>query len=62
MTAKYVGQRIKRTEDPRLISGLGTYVDDLKLAGMTYCSILRSPYAHARIRSIQLDAARELLV
>ena len=60
MTAKYVGQRIKRTEDPRLISGLGTYVDDVKLAGMTYCSILRSPYAHARIRSIQLDAAREL--
>ena len=60
MARKYVGRRIKRTEDPRLISGLATYVDDVRLPGMTYCAILRSPHAHARIKSINLDKARKL--
>ncbi len=60
MAHKYVGQRVKRTEDPRLISGLATYVDDVRLPGMTYCAILRSPHAHARIRSMNLDKARQL--
>ena len=60
MAGKYVGRRVKRTEDPRLISGLATYVDDVRLPGMTYCAILRSPHAHARIRSINSDKARKL--
>ncbi|MGH7932502.1 MAG: xanthine dehydrogenase family protein molybdopterin-binding subunit, partial [Candidatus Binataceae bacterium] len=55
---KFVGERIKRREDPRLISGLGTYVDDVRLPGMLSAVILRSPYAHARIDSINVEAAR----
>ncbi len=54
---KYVGRAIKRTEDPRLIQGLGHYVDDIKLAGELHVAILRSPYAHARISSIDTLAA-----
>ena len=55
---KYVGQPVKRTEDPRLIQGLGHYVDDIKLADQLSVAFLRSPYAHARISSINVDAAR----
>ena len=44
---KYLGQRIRRREDPRLITGTSTYVDDLNLPGTLYLSILRSPHAHA---------------
>lgn len=60
MAGKFIGQKVKRTEDPRLIAGLGTYVDDVKLAGMVHCAILRSPHAHARIRSIHLEKAGSL--
>src|SRR5262245_38516304 len=56
--AKYIGQKVKRTEDPRLIQGLGHYVDDIKLADTLYVSILRSPYAHAKISAINIDAAK----
>jgi len=49
---------MKRKEDPRLIQGLGHYVDDLQLAGMHYVGIIRSPYAHARIRSVDTSKAR----
>ncbi|HEX6617306.1 MAG TPA: molybdopterin cofactor-binding domain-containing protein [Gemmatimonadales bacterium] len=52
------GSAIKRREDPRLITGAATYVDDVKLPGLTYAAILRSPYAHARITSIDVSAAR----
>ena len=55
---KYLGQPIKRREDPRLVTGQGTYVDDINLPGMTYLALLRSPYAHARITSINVEAAR----
>lgn len=55
---KFVGERIKRREDPRLISGTGTYVDDVKLVGMVTAVILRTPYSHAKINSIDLEAAR----
>src|SRR2546425_12286318 len=54
---RYVGQPLKRLEDPKLITGAGQYVEDLKLAGLTYLAFLRSPYAHARITSIKTDAA-----
>ncbi len=57
---KFVGSRVKRREDPRLISGNGTYVDDVTLPGMLSVVILRSPYAHAKINSINVDAARKL--
>jgi carbon-monoxide dehydrogenase large subunit len=56
--AKYIGQKVKRTEDPRLIQGLGHYVDDIKLADTLRVAILRSPYAHARINAIHLEAAK----
>jgi carbon-monoxide dehydrogenase large subunit len=55
---KYVGRAIKRTEDPRLIQGLGHYVDDIKLSGELYVGILRSPYAHAKINSIEVESAK----
>ena len=55
--AKYVGQRVKRTEDPRLIQGLGHYVDDIKLPDTLHVAFLRSMYAHARITSIDVSEA-----
>src|ERR1044072_2473690 len=55
--SKYVGQRIKRTEDPRLIQGIGHYVDDIKLPDTLHVAILRSMYAHARINSIDVSEA-----
>ncbi|HYK84350.1 MAG TPA: molybdopterin cofactor-binding domain-containing protein [Ktedonobacteraceae bacterium] len=56
--AAMVGTPIKRREDPRLITGQATYVDDIKLVGMLHMSVLRSPYGHARINSINTEAAR----
>ena len=56
--ARLIGARMKRTEDPRLITGKSTYVDDLKLPGMLYVTIVRSIHAHARIASIDVAAAR----
>src|SRR5437764_5917865 len=57
-TAPYIGRALKRVEDPRLIQGAATYVDDLRLAGMLHAAILRSPYAHARINAIDTSAAK----
>lgn len=57
MANKYVGQRVKRTEDPRLIQGLGHYVDDIRLPDTLYVTFLRSMYAHARITSIDTSEA-----
>ncbi len=53
-----LGKPIKRTEDPRFITGEGRYLDDIKLQSMTHMAILRSPYAHANIRSIDTSAAQ----
>ncbi len=58
MTTRFIGKPLKRKEDPRLIQGIGHYVDDLNLAGMHYAAFLRSPYAHANIRSVDLSKAR----
>ena len=52
------GASIKRREDPRLISGLGTYVDDIKMVGMLHLALVRSPYAHAYIVSVDTSAAK----
>src|SRR5205814_8604398 len=56
--ATMIGASIKRREDPRLITGQATYVDDIKLIGMLHMTVLRSPYWHARITSIKTEAAR----
>jgi carbon-monoxide dehydrogenase large subunit len=53
-----LGARVKRVEDPRFITGKGRYLDDIKLTGMTHMAILRSPYAHANIRSVDTSAAK----
>src|SRR5437867_7164175 len=55
-----VGHSVKRKEDDRFIRGKGTYVDDVKLPGMLHMAILRSPFAHARIRSIDTSKAGAL--
>lgn len=52
-----LGSSMKRKEDARFIQGKGNYIDDLKLPGMLYLDIVRSPYAHARIKSIHSEAA-----
>jgi carbon-monoxide dehydrogenase large subunit len=57
---KLVGQRVKRREDPRLIQGRGTYVDDLTIAGMQHLAFKRSDVAHARIRGIDTRAAQAM--
>jgi carbon-monoxide dehydrogenase large subunit len=57
MGNKYVGQRVKRTEDPRLIKGLAHYVDDIKLPDTLHVSFVRSIHAHARIKSIDTSEA-----
>ncbi len=53
------GSGIKRREDPRLITGSATYTDDVKLPGLTYAAILRSPYAHARIKRVDVSEAKK---
>src|SRR4029077_7440438 len=55
-----IGQRQKRNEDPRLLTGRALFVDDLDLAGMAHVAFLRSPYAHARLGDIDVSAAREM--
>src|SRR2546423_14883689 len=55
--AKYVGQRIKRTEDPRLIKGLAHYVDDIGLPNILHVAFVRSIYAHARINGVDTSEA-----
>ena len=49
---RYVGGGVLRKEDQRLLTGQGRYVDDLAVAGMVWMAVVRSPYAHARITSI----------
>src|ERR671911_2149928 len=57
---KLVGERVKRREDPRLIQGRATYVDDLKIAGMQHLAFKRCDVAHGRIRSIDTSAAEAM--
>jgi aerobic carbon-monoxide dehydrogenase large subunit len=56
----FVGRALRRKEDPRLVTGRGSYTDDLVLPGMLHAAIVRSPEAHARITSIDTSAAKEL--
>ena len=61
MTAQTgIGARVKRKEDQRFLTGNGRYVDDLPLARATYAHFLRSPHAHAKIKSIDTSAAAKM--
>jgi carbon-monoxide dehydrogenase large subunit len=55
-----LGQAVPRTEDPRLLMGRGRYTDDFVLPRMAHAYVLRSPHAHARIRSIDVRAAQQM--
>ena len=55
-----VGQRVRRREDPRLVTGRGNYVDDMKLPGMLHLAFKRSDVAHGIIRSIDTSAAEAM--
>jgi carbon-monoxide dehydrogenase large subunit len=58
VAARYVGARVKRVEDSRLLTGCGSYVDDVVLPGMLHARFVRSPFARAAIRGIDTSAAR----
>src|SRR5213594_3425209 len=60
MTTRSIGARIPRNEDPRLLQGLGCFVDDVNPSGMLHAASLRSPHGHARIVKIDAAAARRL--
>ncbi|MEM7030529.1 MAG: xanthine dehydrogenase family protein molybdopterin-binding subunit [Chloroflexota bacterium] len=57
---QFMGVRVKRREDPELITGQGLYVADIELDGLTHAAIIRSPYAHAKILSIDISDAEAL--
>jgi carbon-monoxide dehydrogenase large subunit len=57
-TFPYTGQSLKRREDFKFLTGKGRYVDDIKLPGMLYVAIARSPHAHAIIRNVDLSSAK----
>ena len=59
MTKRFIGERIKRNEDPRLLTGQALFVDDVEIPGMLHAAFVRSDYAHARILSIDVSAALE---
>src|SRR6185503_9854290 len=55
---RVLGARMRRKEDPRFLTGRGIYTDDVQVAGTLHTAFVRSPHAHARIRGIDLSAAR----
>jgi carbon-monoxide dehydrogenase large subunit len=57
---RYTGASIKRSEDPRILTGAGRYVDDIKLPGMLHAAFVRSPLAHGQVLSVDVSAARAL--
>jgi carbon-monoxide dehydrogenase large subunit len=57
--ARLIGAAVRRVEDPRLITGAATYIGDLSPVGMLHAAFVRSPHAHARITSMDLDTARQ---
>ena len=54
-----MGQSVRRTEDMRLITGHGTYTDDIDLPGQAFAVFARSPHAHAKLLSVDVSMARE---
>ena len=57
---RYTGASVKRSEDPRILTGGGRYVDDIKLPGMLHAAFVRSPLAHARVLAVDVSAAQAL--
>ncbi len=57
---RFVGQSVKRAEDPRLLTGRGRYIDDVVLPGLLHAAFVRSPLAHGQITRISVDAARQV--
>lgn len=60
MTTRFFGAKIKRLEDPALLTGRGQFTDDLHLPDMLHAAFARSPYAHARIRGVDTAEARAM--
>src|ERR1700754_4606477 len=60
MGVEGIGARVVRKEDRRFITGKGRYVDDIKLVGLTHAHFIRSPHAHAKVKSIDTSAAMEM--
>src|SRR5919108_667412 len=58
MNAPLIGARVQRKEDYRFLTGTGQYTDDVALPRQTYAVFVRSPHAHARIKSIKVDKAK----
>ena len=58
MSARIFGSAIRRREDPRLLTGTGTFTDDISLPGMLYVAFVRSPHAHARIKRVDTTRAK----
>ena len=56
--AELIGARTPRVEDPRLVTGRGLYVDDIRIPGILHAAFVRSNIAHGRIRSVDMSAAR----
>lgn len=59
-SGRYVGARVVRSEDPRLMRGLARYLDDIELPRMLHAAFVRSPLAHARVSRIDVEEARQL--
>ena len=59
-TPNMIGQPIKRQEDPRLIAGIGKYVDDISLPHMLHAALLRSDRAHAEIKRVDVSKAKQI--
>ena len=57
MTTRQFGEPVKRNEDARLLAGRAQFIDDVSLPGMLHAAFLRSPYAHARLKSIDVAPA-----
>jgi CO/xanthine dehydrogenase Mo-binding subunit len=57
---RFVGRAVNRVEDPLLLTGRAEFIDNVVLPGMLHCAILRSPYAHARIKQIDASAGTQL--
>ncbi len=60
MGVEGIGASVVRKEDKRFITGKGRYVDDIKLQGMTHAHFIRSPHAHAKVKSIDSSAALKM--
>ena len=59
-TSRFVGTSVPRKEDRKLVTGHGQFIDNINLPGQLWLSVVRSPYAHATIKGVELTAAREL--